>query len=213
MRLGVFGGTFDPLHIAHLICARHVANAAHLDRLLLIPSNVPPHKHSRTASPGALRMEMIERSIVDDPLLEACNVEIDRQPPSYSLDTVQQLAKRYPQADLFFIIGADAFSEINTWHRWQELIQSIDFLLLGRPGSEFESPEKAVPALARQYAPLPGEPAAWRHVSGRTVRRIDAPLLQISSSEVRRRVAAGEPIRYMVPDPVLQIVQREGLYR
>jgi len=212
-RLGIFGGTFDPLHIAHLICARQVAYKAELDRVLIVPCRVPPHKPDRKPADGCLRLEMIERSIEGDDVLSAGDIELGRSGPSYSLQTIQAVREQHSDAEPFFIIGADAFAEIATWYHYAELLEQTSFLLMSRPGSRLPTPADAAPDLAGMYREVSVDPPAWAHKSGTLIQAVEVPQLDISASEIRRRVRAGEPIRYLVPDAVLGVIEERGLYR
>lgn len=190
MRAGVFGGTFDPPHIGHLIVAQDAWLALGLEHVLFVPAAVPPHKRGRVATPAELRLEMLQAAVVDDARFEVTDLELRRPGPSYTVDTLRELRERDPEGALFFLLGADQFREFHTWRAPEEIARLANLVVLSRAGVEDVAPAIDVP---------------YRRV---VVTRID-----VSSTEVRRRVAADEPIRYLVPAAVEEIIRREGLYR
>jgi nicotinate-nucleotide adenylyltransferase len=183
MRLGVLGGTFDPVHNGHLAAARAAAAALRLDRVLLVPAAQPPHKANVHAS-AEQRLAMVEAAVAGDPLLAASRIELDRPGPSYTVDTLRALA---PQGELFFICGADVLAQFTAWHRWQEILRLAKLAVVSRPGADVASPL----------------PVLW----------VRGVVLDISSEDIRRRVREGRPIRGLVPEAVEAIIRREGLYR
>lgn len=190
MRLGVFGGTFDPLHIGHLIVAQDAWAALGLDRVLLVPAAVPPHKRGRVVTPADVRLEMVRAAVAGDPRFEVSDLELRRPGPSYTVDTLRELHERYPGADLFFLLGVDQYRDFHTWREPEEIARLATLVVLSRTGIvEVESRVGTLPTV------LP-------------VTRID-----LSATEIRRRVAAGEPIRYLVPWGVEELILEEGLYR
>ncbi|MDB4949643.1 MAG: nadD [Gemmatimonadetes bacterium] len=190
MRIGVFGGTFDPPHVGHLIAAADAHRALGLDRLLFVPSAVPPHKRSTVRASARLRLEMVRAAIAGDGRFAADDLELRRSGPSYSVDTLRALKEREPAGELFFLIGADNLRELPGWHRPHEIVRLATLVVLSREG---EGPGGGA-------GPFPA-----RHVA---VTRVD-----VSATDVRARAARGEPIRYLVPEAVRAVVEREGLYR
>jgi nicotinate-nucleotide adenylyltransferase len=189
VRLGIFGGTFDPPHLGHLVAASEVAAALTLDRVVWVPAAVHPFKRGRVAAPPAVRLEMVRAAIAGDPRFTADGVELERSGPSYTVDTLRALQARHPGAELFFVTGAENLRELHLWHQPDEVVRLARLVGVWRGG-------EGVPADARYPA------QAVR------VTRID-----LSSTEVRRRVGAGEAIRYLVPDAVAALIARHGLYR
>ncbi len=189
MRIGVFGGTFDPPHTGHLVVASDACGALGLDRVLWIPSAVPPHKVKTVQAPAEARLEMVRAAIAGDPRFEADDLELRRPGPSYTVDTLRDLAARHPGAELVLLIGADNLREIPGWREPGEILRLARVAVLSRDGAGVP-PDAPVPAV-----PVP-------------VTRVD-----VSATEVRRRAAAGETIRYLVPDAVRALVERRGLYR
>ena len=187
MRLGVFGGTFDPPHLGHLIAAQELHHQLGLDRLLLMPASVPPHKRDRQVSPAEIRLEMLRAAVVGDERFEVSELELRREGASYTVDTLRELRAEHPDAELFVAIGADQVSELDTWREPDEIAKLATVVAFARSG-------QAVPS------------------SRREVRRVEVPELHLSSTLIRARVADGEPVRYMVPAAVERIIRRRGLY-
>ncbi|HEY0150779.1 MAG TPA: nicotinate-nucleotide adenylyltransferase [Longimicrobium sp.] len=189
MRIGVFGGTFDPPHLGHLVVASDACEALGLGRVLWIPSAVPPHKLATVQASATARLEMVRAAVEGDPRFEADDVELRREGPSYTVDTLRELATRHPGDELVLLIGADNLREIPGWREPGEILRLARVAVLSRDGA-------GVPP----DAPIPATSVA--------VTRVD-----VSATEVRRRAAAGETIRYLVPDAVRALVERRGLYR
>jgi nicotinate-nucleotide adenylyltransferase len=187
MHLAIFGGTFDPIHNAHLEVARAAAASVQLDKVLLIPAGAPPHKAGVTHAPYADRVRMAELACAGDPLFEVSRLEEGAR-RSYSILTIEKLRAGIAPADkLFFIIGADAFAEIESWFRWEDVGRLVEFIVAGRPGHRYSVPP------------------------GFSVHPMDSLDLPASSSAVRAAIAAGErPAE--VPPPVLDYILAHGLY-
>jgi nicotinate-nucleotide adenylyltransferase len=208
-RIGLFGGTFDPVHLAHLRTAEEVREALDLDRVDLVLSATPPHKAPGAQASVADRRRMLELAIADAPRfrLELC--ELEREGPSYSIDTIRAVQAREPTAELTFVLGADAFAEIATWKDYETIFSLCDFCVISRPGTR----ERAFPIAVENafcYEPHRG---VYVHRSGRALRFLPVTALMISASDIRRRCAAGRSIRYLVPDAVADYVATRGLYR
>jgi nicotinate-nucleotide adenylyltransferase len=190
-RVGVLGGTFDPLHLGHLVAASEVAHRLSLDEVVLVPAGQPWQKPRPDLAPAEDRYAMTASAVADDPRLRASRVDLDRAGPSYTVDTLADLRDELgASTELYFITGADALAGIPTWHRAEELPALARFVGVTRPGHALQVP--AVPV---------------------EVSLVDIPALDISSSDLRARVAAGRPIRYLVPDVVDRYVAEHGLYR
>ncbi len=186
-KIGLFGGTFDPVHSGHVTVAKEAAEQYGLDQVLLVPAAAPPHKHGAAAASYEDRLRMVELACQGDPRLVASRLEENRA-PSYTIDTVRRLKSTLqPEDELYFIIGADAFREIATWHRWEDLLREVQFIVATRPG--------------HQYATPPGA----------RVHRLDTLALPVSSSEIRARLRAGE-LPPELPPAVLDYIRRKGLY-
>ena len=196
MRLGLMGGTFDPIHAGHLVIAEMARVEFALDRVLWVPAGDPPHKKGCTVTPQEHRYAMVLLATAGHPDFDVSRMELERGGHSYTVDTVEQLRRERPGDELFFITGADAILEILTWMRHQELIRACRFLAVTRPGYD----------LQRLGAVLPPEYLTQ-------ISTLSAPGVDISSTEVRQRVRNGEAIRYLVPEPVEAYIRKHGLYR
>jgi nicotinate-nucleotide adenylyltransferase len=188
LRIGLFGGSFDPVHTGHLLLARDAVEELGLDRLLLVPAGINPHRlDAGPRAPGAARLAMLRAAIEGEPRLEADPLELERPGPSYSIDTVETLQSRWPDAEIFLVLGEDNLPKLPEWHRFGELCQKVRFVCFGRR-FEGELP--------------PGLPPVHR-----LARRVD-----ISSTEIRTRIAKRLPIRYLVPEAVHRFIVQHGLY-
>lgn len=197
MRVGIFGGTFDPPHVGHLILAAEARDQLGLDRVLWVVTPDPPHKAGRTITPLLTRLELVEAAICQDSQFEISRAEIDRPGPHYSADTVEIFARTYPQADLFYLMGGDSLHDLPTWKRPRQFIAALNGIgVLRRPGYSVDLP--------RLEQVLPG-------ITGK-IHFFDTPLIEISSSSIRERAAAGKHFRYFLPEPVYQMIQTVGLY-
>jgi nicotinate-nucleotide adenylyltransferase len=198
MRLGIFGGTFDPIHLGHLRLAEEAREQIRLDRVLFVPNNVSPFKTGRTVTPGQVRLEMVQRAVADNPHFGASAVEVERAGPSYTIDTVRALRGEYgPDADLFLITGADAVRDLPAWREPDALLALLaGIATAARPGTD-------------RQAVLGALPAPW----AARVTFIAMPALDISATDVRARAANGRSIRYLVPAPVAALIDAHGWYR
>jgi nicotinate-nucleotide adenylyltransferase len=188
LKIALFGGTFDPIHTAHLKIAGRAARDFALDRVLFIPAARPPHKSGLTRTPYEHRYRMVELACQGEPLFEASRLEQGEQ-NSYSIETIERVRSSLDAGEeLYFLIGADAFAEIRTWHRWREVVASVEFIVVSRPGRMYDVPE------------------------GARVHRLDGLDLAVSSSEIRRQLASGDE-RVEVPPAVLAYIRKYGLYR
>ena len=190
-KLGVFGGTFDPIHTAHLVVAEAVREAYALDEVLFIPTNVPPHKGAPSIG-GEDRFAMVELAVADNPYFTASRIELDRAGPSFAEETLDTLRAERPDDALVYIIGADMLRDLDAWRNPERLVQIAQFVAVTRPGEDLQSPNSPVAAQVERY---------------------DMPALGISSTLVRARIAEGRSIRYLVPDAVAEYIERHKLYR
>jgi nicotinate-nucleotide adenylyltransferase len=213
MRLGIFGGTFNPIHIAHLRCAEEARAALRLDRVLFIPTASPPHKRGRDIAPASDRLSMVRLAIRGNPAFSVSSVEIDRPGRSYSVDTLRILRERMPQRTRFvFLVGLDAFREINTWKDFPALFTLADFAVFARPPESLPVPQRLLPVAVRKQFCYRQSVNVLVHSSGNRVHFLKATALDISASAIRRYVRNGRPIRYLVPPAVESYIRRHGLY-
>jgi nicotinate-nucleotide adenylyltransferase len=189
-RIGVMGGTFDPVHHGHLVAGSEVAHRFALEEVIFVPTGEPYQKENRRVSPPEDRYLMTVIATASNPRFSVSRVDIDRPGPTYTIDTLKDLQKAHQDADLYFITGADALARMMTWHDADELFSLAHFVGCTRPGHRLTG------------AGLP---------DGK-VSLVEIPALAISSSECRARVAAGEPVWYLVPDGVVQYIAKRGLY-
>ncbi len=184
-KIGLFGGTFDPPHYGHLIMAEQVYEALQLDEIWFIPTNQPPHKEN-AKSKGMLRYEMIQTAISDHSAFKADPIELERNGKSYTIDTIAFLQKKHPDVCFYFIIGGDMVEYLPKWHRIDELIELVTFVGVKRPGYQLDS----------KYQVL----------------EVDMPLIDISSTMIREKVANSQSIRYLTPSSVRKLIDDTRLY-
>jgi nicotinate-nucleotide adenylyltransferase len=189
VRLGVYGGSFDPPHLGHLVAASEACERLGLDRVLWIPSAHHPLKGSTVRTPPAVRLEMVRAAIAGDARFEADDLELRRDGPSYTVDTLRELRRRLPAAKLFLLVGADLLGELPRWREPGEIVRLATLAVVNRAGDELDA----------------------NAVAGAVA--VEVPRVDVSGTEVRRRAAAGRTIRYLVPDGVREIVERHTLYR
>ena len=206
MKLGILGGTFNPVHLGHLRAAEEVREALGIDRILFIPAKLPPHKGAARIAPPEIRLELVRDALAGTPYFEVSDLELRREGPSYSAETLEQLRRRMAPGDrLWFLVGADAFREIHTWHRYPELFALADIAVMRRPP---RGPDPAPPPdLSDQFSP---SETGLRHVSGREVRFVPVTLLDISSTRIRGALSEGRSVRYLVPESVREKLETLG---
>jgi nicotinate-nucleotide adenylyltransferase len=212
-RLGVLGGTFDPVHLGHLASAREVAAAFELERVLMVVSARPPHKGGAGAAPARDRLEMLRLAIGNDTLLEPCDIELRREGPSYTVDTLREIAAANPDGDLFLIVGIDAWREIDTWRHPEALAEFASVIVTSRPGCDEAPAAPLPPVAARELARY--DPRIGLHVHnsghayhGHRLRGFDA-----SATDIRRRVRDGLPFEHLTGPAVARYIREHGLYR
>ncbi|MBP8997468.1 MAG: nicotinate-nucleotide adenylyltransferase [Anaerolineaceae bacterium] len=197
-RIGIFGGTFDPPHVGHLILAEECRTQLQLDLLLWVVTDNPPHKRYTHISPIEDRVVLVEKAIHGNPCFELSRVDIDRPGPHYAIDTVKLLKKEYPGAEMYYLMGGDSLHDLPTWNKPQEFIQVCDGIgVMRRHADQVD--------LTSLEALLPG-------VTDK-VRIVEAPILEISSKQIRQRIAEGMGYRYYLRDAVYQAILEMGLYR
>lgn len=188
-RVGLFGGTFDPPHVGHLVTAIDVRDALDLDVVLMVVANEPWQKvGSRAISSASTRVEMVRAAVGSEPGIEVSDVEVRRGGPSYTIDTIEALQAEQPDAELVVIVGSDAAAGLHTWERAEDVARSCRIVVVERPGASTEVPD------------------------GFVVEHVHVPRLDVSSTDLRDRVRDGRSLRYLVPDPVISMIERDGLY-
>jgi nicotinate-nucleotide adenylyltransferase len=208
-RIGIFGGTFDPVHIGHLRSALEVAEFMALDELRLVPSARPPHREAPQVS-AQDRLAMVELAVAGLPPLRVDDRELKRDKPSYSIDTLESLRSELAADDqLFLLIGWDAFCGLPTWHRWSELLEHCHILVLQRPDADSEAPETLRNLLAARSI---SDPLAMEGPAGQISFIWQTPLA-VSATQIRTLLASGKSVRFLLPDAVLTYIHAHGLYR
>jgi nicotinate-nucleotide adenylyltransferase len=197
-RLGVLGGTFDPPHIGHLWLATAAADELALAKVLLVPAANPPHKRRRSISHAADRVLMTRLAVANDPRLDVSLVELEREGPSYTVDTLTELGQRHPDSDLVLILAADSLAQIDTWREPERILELASWAVGPRPGAALPSRAELV--------------ARWGRSASR-IHLLGGPALDVSGTLIRRRVAAGRAIRYLVPRAVEELIVNRRLYR
>jgi nicotinate-nucleotide adenylyltransferase len=210
VRLGVFGGTFNPIHLAHLRLAEEAREALALERVLFIPAGDPPLKDGSLSS-AAHRLAMVRLATASHPAFFVSDLELRRQGKSYTVDTLEELGRSHPDARLWFLLGADALADFERWHRPEGIFARASLGVAPRPD---QSPGELAETLPERLRPLfRRRGGGLEHVeTGNELRWIPLAPLAISASELRRRLARGASIRYLVPDPVLEYVAKHHLY-
>jgi nicotinate-nucleotide adenylyltransferase len=201
-KVGLMGGTFDPIHYGHLVIAEEVYYALGLDEMVFIPAGQPPHKRREGVTPAAHRLAMLELALASNPHFSISTVDLERAGPSYTVDTLRLLRKQWSeQVALYFVIGWDSLEELGSWYDPQGVLEQLDHLVaVHRPGHQErpgyrEQLEAGLPGIQQRLLTVP------------------VPQLDISASELRQRVAEGRPIRYQTPDSVVEYIREHHLYR
>ena len=193
MRLGLFGGSFNPPHVGHLAVAEACAEGAGLDRVVWVPAATPPHKQGRAdVAPAADRLALVRAAVAGNARFGVSDAEVERAGVSYTVDTVRAVAERHPGADLALVLGGDSLAGFASWREPRAILDLARLVVYGRPGAD------------------PGAVPPW--VLDR-VTRVEGPLVDLSSTELRARIGAGRTVRYLVPDAVRAEIAARGLYR
>jgi nicotinate-nucleotide adenylyltransferase len=193
LKIGIMGGTFDPIHFGHLLAAERAAEAYGLDEVWFMPANVPPHKQHAQAADSVQRWEMVRMSVAGNTRFRAVDIELRRGGTSYTADTLEALRREYPEYRFHYIIGADMVMYLPKWHRIDELAKTVLFIGLKRPGYDIDL--NALPENIRD-----------------AVKMAEMPQVDISSTEIRERCRERRSIRYLVPDPVREFIEVKHLY-
>ena len=198
-RVGILGGTFDPIHVGHLMTAEAVRDEYHLDKVIFIPAAVPPHKQNQDVTEAMHRYVMTVLATCSNPNFEVSDIEMNRPVPSYTIDTIRELLERFGEdTEFYFITGADAIQEIHTWDRIEELLEMCHFIGASR--------QVCLPDVNQIKA-------SFGELGKRKIHRLETPELEISSTDIRNRIKKGYSIKYIVPTAVEQYIYKQGLYR
>jgi nicotinate-nucleotide adenylyltransferase len=212
--LGLFGGTFNPIHLGHLRAAVEVQEAFDLDKILLIPSAVPPHKKAQEIAGAEERLEMVRLAVQDVPSLEASDVELGRPGPSYTVETLHHFQNKFgTHCVIYFIVGIDAFFEITTWRAYLQLFSLAHFIILARPGGRIDDLGAFIlKHISREYE-QDRTRKQYRHPEWRTIFSLHVTHMDISATQIRARIKEGRSVRFLVPPQVEDYIQKKGLYR
>ncbi len=196
MRLGILGGTFNPPHLGHLVCSQEAYRALALDRVILIPARIPPHKPVEHEPGPEHRLELCRLAVADDDRFEVSDIELGRDGPSYTVDTLKELTSKASTSELFLIVGGDIAVGLPRWREPERVLELATLAIAKRRGTSRASVQSSLHALD----------------GGGRARFFQMPRIGVSSTMIRRRVRAGQPIRYLVPDRVAQYIERHHLY-
>ncbi|MCL2103297.1 MAG: nicotinate-nucleotide adenylyltransferase [Syntrophorhabdaceae bacterium] len=215
--IAIFGGTFDPFHNGHLRMTIETRETLGIDNFFLVPSARPPHKPRQPVTNANHRLAMVQAAVAGIAEVEVLDLELRREGPSYSFQTVMEIKEVHPGAEILFLIGADAFSEITSWRRYEELLEACDFLLLPRPGTPLEASfppgTRLEPEENHCYSLDSSAVQSYRLPGGRRVLCPSVPALDISSSSIREKVRTGRSIRGLVSPDVERYITEHALYR
>lgn len=199
-KIGIMGGTFDPVHIGHLIVAEAARDAYDLDEVLFIPTGDPPHKKVEQLAPADKRAHMLELAVNGNSSFSVDMLEIYRKGITYTVDTLKELKVRYPKdAALYFIIGGDTLLEIDTWKAYEEVVQMCSFIVYQRPGYESEAVRHEALRLLNEY--------------NANIHFVEGPFLEISSKDIRNRILLNKTIKYLVPESIERFIMERHLYK
>lgn len=199
MKIGIMGGTFNPIHLGHLILSEYIREGLNLDKIIFIPTGQPPHKDNSKVIDALHRKAMTELSIKDNPYFFLSNIELERKYKSYTIDTIKELKEQYKDDTLIMIIGTDSLMSIESWKDSSELLKQIDFIVADRISREKEDTIKEIKRLNLKYSI--------------EIKYLDIPLLEISSTEIRDRVRKNKSIKYLVKENVYKYILENNLYK
>ena len=209
MAIGLFGGTFDPIHTGHLRVAEEIREGFSLESIYFIPGGIPPHKRRRTIALADERLHMVKAAIRGNRLFRVSEIETKRSGPSYTIDTLKRFRKRFDE--LYFLIGIDAFSEIDTWHCYRELFYHTNFIVMTRPIGKKQPVPEMLPLVVKKDVKKVND-TTFIHKSGKKIYFHDITQIDISSTKVKELLKQNRSIRYLVPDAVERIINERRLY-
>jgi nicotinate-nucleotide adenylyltransferase len=200
MRVGILGGTFDPIHLGHLILAERCRDEANLDEVWFVPSHQPPHKPGTALTRFDHRCDMALLATTGQPLFRVETIEKELPPPSYTAETLAALHRRHPEHEYSLIVGADCLPDFATWHQPARVLDQAGLIVVPRPGFPMWSADRLAESLGLAVAQV-------------RLTQVDSPLIEIASRDIRRRVAAGKSVRFLVPRSVEEFIRERRLYR
>jgi nicotinate-nucleotide adenylyltransferase len=212
MKTGIFGGTFNPIHFAHLRIAEEIRDMFRLDRVIFVPAATPPHKPLAENLSFESRLEMVRMAARSNPFFSVSDIEGKRAGKSYSIDTIRLFRELYPGDEFFFIMGSDSFAEFSSWKQYSAIFECCNIVAITRPGVEIASLREALPVdMARDFCYYEAE-KRLAHKSGYSVYHIVGTQLDISSTAIREMVKTGRSIKYLTPEPVEQYIHEQRIY-
>lgn len=211
-RIGLFGGTYNPIHLGHLRGAEEIRVAFHLDEVIFIPSAIPPHKATEEIIDAKHRLKMVKLAIASNPYFSVSEIELLRLVKSYTIDTLRHYCEGQTNT-FFFILGEDAFGEIETWMDFQRLFTLCHFIVMARPGYQKTSVASQLPGSLTSAFQYDLEAKVWVHLSGYRLYFEEISFLDISSTKVRELIQRGESVRYLIPPEAEAYIDKHGLYR
>ncbi len=213
MRIGVYGGTFNPIHFGHLRAAEEIRERFRMPEVIFVPSFIPPHKDAGDIVDPAHRLAMVNLALEGADGFSVSEVEISRRGKSYSIDTVIELKAARPEGEVTFIMGLDAFLEIETWHKYREIFGECDFIVTTRPGSDATSWADAVPATSEDAFKRTAEEEVFEHISGKKLIFTKVSSLDISATSIRKAIKSGASARFLLPESTRRYIDEHGLYK
>lgn len=208
MRIGIFGGTFNPVHYGHLRAAEDIRKEAFLEKIIFVPSHIPPHKELADSTPSEKRLEVVRLAISSNPHFEVSSFEVDAKGTSYSIKTIEHFASMYKTVP-YFILGQDAFNDIMSWFDAKRLFSVVHFIVMSRPGAKKSVLEAIMGEFAKTFIP---NPEGYTSMSGRDIIFIDVAPNDISSSVIRELIKEGRPVTGLVPPAVEKYIYEERMY-
>jgi nicotinate-nucleotide adenylyltransferase len=210
--VGLFGGTFDPIHLGHLRGAEEIRESFDLEKVIFIPAAKPPHKKTEGVMDASHRLEMVELAIRANPYFAASDIELERPGKSYSIDTIRYFKETH-RGPLFFILGGDAFYEIETWREFESLFSLCHFIVMTRPDSRKRGDVLDLPKSLVSFFKYDAASGAWVHDSGNRLHLKEITSLDISSTKIRELIEKGGSVRYLIPGEIEAYIREKGLYR
>lgn len=213
-KAGLFGGTFDPVHLGHLRAAEEIREELSLNRIFFIPAAIPPHKDETHITPSRHRLEMLKLAVRENPHFEICDYELRKKSTSYTVDTLRYLNTTYPGSEFYFIVGNELFSEIETWKEYKELFKLSNFAVITRPGYRDECSAKLPLALKNDFSYYKEKENVilYKDQNSKFIAFTKIRGLEISSTEIRRYVNCGRSVKYLVPSAVEEYILQNNIY-
>ncbi|MDP6358017.1 MAG: nicotinate-nucleotide adenylyltransferase [Planctomycetota bacterium] len=201
MKIGIYGGSFDPIHMGHLILAEHVRDSLGLSKIIFVPARIPPHVEAKALSPDEHRLAMVSVAMYDNPRFVCSDVELKRQGPSYTIETIREFRRKYPHDDLHFIVGADSVREFPNWKDPDQIGGECRIVVGVRPGFEKSIFEELESSFSPEF------------IQSLKDNFVETPAVDISSTDIRQRIKEGKSIRHLVPVGVYDYIRTKNLYR